>query len=277
TCVQVAGASYPKTYRKNSITPLEGKSLVPNFSGKNHNRGSIYWEHEANIALRNGPWKMVAKTAENATFDPKTLELYNLDADPSEMKNLAQKEPARLQTLYADWQKWANRIHVFPLDTRGYGERMEAYRRNINGTFDDNLGGWAIRKNASVKGAIDVDSTAQLSGKNAAKISIGQPGERPNALAMVWNFKAKKGQKYQVELNAKAKQEAQFYFRLEHGNNSQKLFDRQVTAKKTPAKTASPVLEIPADGQYQLALYFGEMKAGSEVWVDDVQLKSISK
>src|SRR5205814_7663497 len=34
TCVDLAGATYPKTYKDKPITPLEGKSLAPIFEGK---------------------------------------------------------------------------------------------------------------------------------------------------------------------------------------------------------------------------------------------------
>src|SRR5206468_9315304 len=43
TCVEVAGATYPK-----EATPPEGKSLVGAFAGKPVEREAIYWEHEGN-------------------------------------------------------------------------------------------------------------------------------------------------------------------------------------------------------------------------------------
>ena len=54
------------------------------FSGKNLQRKNpIYWEHEGNRAIRIGKWKLVAKGANGA------WELYDLDADRSELNNLA--------------------------------------------------------------------------------------------------------------------------------------------------------------------------------------------
>src|SRR5690606_8486255 len=79
TCADVAGASYPEKYNGHTIQPLEGKSLAPQFVGKQVDRGKIFWEHEANIAMRDGKWKMVAKTKERTDFDKASLELYDMD------------------------------------------------------------------------------------------------------------------------------------------------------------------------------------------------------
>lgn len=42
TCIDVSGASYPKTYQGQSIIPYEGKSLVPAFENKPLEREAIY-------------------------------------------------------------------------------------------------------------------------------------------------------------------------------------------------------------------------------------------
>lgn len=51
TCVDVSGATYPKKNNGKDIVPLQGKSLLPVIQGKNRDRGKIFWEHEANIAM----------------------------------------------------------------------------------------------------------------------------------------------------------------------------------------------------------------------------------
>jgi arylsulfatase len=40
---------------------MEGRSLVPAFTGKKIPREALFWEHEGNRALRLGDWKIVAK------------------------------------------------------------------------------------------------------------------------------------------------------------------------------------------------------------------------
>ncbi len=52
TCVDVAGARYPRTMQGHEIQPAEGVSLVPAFEGKSINRPRpIFWEHEGNRAV----------------------------------------------------------------------------------------------------------------------------------------------------------------------------------------------------------------------------------
>ena len=82
--------------------PLQGVSLKPTFSGKNLNRKNpIYWEHEGNRAIRIGKWKLVAKGANGA------WELYDLDADRSELNNLASVHEERMKEMADKWEAWA--------------------------------------------------------------------------------------------------------------------------------------------------------------------------
>lgn len=108
TCLDLAGATYPTEHRGEPVTPLEGRSLKPAFTNPHTTREPIFWEHEGNRALRDGPWKLVAK---NPTGP---WELYHLDRDRTEQHNLADREPARVKDLATRWSTWANRAHVLP-------------------------------------------------------------------------------------------------------------------------------------------------------------------
>ncbi len=109
TCVDLAGAEYPKKVGDNEIQPMEGTSLDPAFKGKKLDRkGAIYWEHEGNRAVRLGKWKLVAKGRTGP------WELYDMEADRSEMNNLAEKQPDRVKEMSDLWTAWAQRANVLP-------------------------------------------------------------------------------------------------------------------------------------------------------------------
>jgi arylsulfatase len=110
TCVDLAGATYPSRSAGESIQPMEGTSLRPAFRGETLQRTRpLVWEHEGNRAIRDGRWKLVAK-------ENKPWELYDLDADRSESHDLAAQHPDRVQRMAADWDAWAARAHVHPLN-----------------------------------------------------------------------------------------------------------------------------------------------------------------
>jgi arylsulfatase len=273
TCLEVGGAKYPANFKGNTITPLQGKSLVPHFKGSTNNRGIIYWEHEANIAMRDGKWKLVAKTPEDSAFDRRSLELYDMETDPSEQKDLAGAYPDRVNKMYESWTKWAKSIGAFPLDTRKYGVRIQHYRRNINGNFDDNLGGWNIRKAPEVEADVVVDTTSQVSGKKSGHVTMIKPGNTPAALMMNWPFQAKKGETYKVAIKVKSNKPASFYLRLEKVSGEDiKAIDQEIKATMKIQGFTYQSVPIPADDHYRLALYLGKLQAGQEVWIDDIQL-----
>jgi arylsulfatase len=102
TFIDLAGARYPA-----EATPLEGVSLRPVFEGNSIQREAIYWEHEGNRAVRAGKWKLVAKHG-------KPWELYNIEADRIEAKDLASEQPAKVEELRSLYEAYAARANVAP-------------------------------------------------------------------------------------------------------------------------------------------------------------------
>jgi arylsulfatase A-like enzyme len=78
------------------------------FGGGHIERDAIYWEHEGNRAVRVGKWKLVAKAPAGA------WELYDMDADRTEMHNLAAQQPERVAAMTRKWESWAERTKVLP-------------------------------------------------------------------------------------------------------------------------------------------------------------------
>ncbi len=111
TCLDVAGVAYPATYRGHAITPLEGESLRPVFSGKDRNGhpDGIFWEHEGNRAVRLGKWKLVSKWSPP---EKNRWELYDIDADRTERNDLSGAMPGKVAEMSAMWQAWADKVGV---------------------------------------------------------------------------------------------------------------------------------------------------------------------
>ncbi|MGV3505430.1 MAG: arylsulfatase [Adhaeribacter sp.] len=109
TCLEVSGTKYPETFAGRSITPLEGKSLLPALLGKKA-RGHevIIWEHLGAAALRQGDWKLVRPGGKAA------WELYDLKTDRTEVNNLAAANPGKVAELSRLWEKRARETQVFP-------------------------------------------------------------------------------------------------------------------------------------------------------------------
>jgi arylsulfatase A-like enzyme len=104
TCLELAGAKYPGEYQGNTITPLEGKSLLPILKGqKREGHEMLFFEHEGGRAVRIGDWKLVA-------LANRKWELYHVAADRTETHNLAERYPDKVKAMLGQWQQWARRV-----------------------------------------------------------------------------------------------------------------------------------------------------------------------
>jgi arylsulfatase len=109
TCIDVAGAEYPETYNGHTIIPLEGISLTPAFENKELQNRAIFWEHEGNKAVRLGKYKLVSKWDKDSEYN---WELYDVEADRSEINDLTAKMPVKAKELENLWKEWARKAGV---------------------------------------------------------------------------------------------------------------------------------------------------------------------
>jgi arylsulfatase len=111
TCLDLAGATYPKVYHGNNIIPTEGISLVPVFKGQKwQGHNGLFFEHEGNRAVRQGDWKLVSQRPENK------WELYNISTDRSELNDLSARYRQKVAELEAMYKAWATRAGVVEFD-----------------------------------------------------------------------------------------------------------------------------------------------------------------
>jgi len=104
TCLDVAGVKYPDSFDGHKTLPLEGKSLLPILEGKQRGgHDALFWEIGGNPAVRIGKWKLVALRG-------RPWELYDLQADRTEMNNLAAQHPDRVREMVATYKAWAKRV-----------------------------------------------------------------------------------------------------------------------------------------------------------------------
>jgi arylsulfatase A-like enzyme len=91
---------------------LDGVSLLPLLRGEQLAGRTLFWDypHYGNqggapgSAVREGKWKLIEWREDDS------LELYDLEADPSEKHNLAVKHPEVAERLHAKLTKWREEI-----------------------------------------------------------------------------------------------------------------------------------------------------------------------
>ena len=107
TIVDVTGAQYPEEHNGHRIPPMEGQSLAPTFADLDVPPHDLCWEHEGNCAIRRGRWKLVKEY-------PEDWELYDMEADRTEMHDLSGEHPDLIEDLEKAYQTWADRCEVMP-------------------------------------------------------------------------------------------------------------------------------------------------------------------
>jgi len=108
--------------------PFDGKSMRQMLESPTDvsRERTQYFETVGNRAIWKNGWKAVAFHRRGTDFTTDRWELYHVDADFSESRDLANSEPEKLEELVDTWWAEARRNKVLPLDDRGFAERTNA-------------------------------------------------------------------------------------------------------------------------------------------------------
>ena len=127
TFLELAGIAQPTTHHGNPVIPMQGKSWAQVIDG---NAGSPRGENDYvavelwnGKSLRKGDWKIVNVPEPIGTG---AWQLFNLQADPGERKDLARTNPDKLKELLADWKDYVTTNHVVAPNRTIYDGMTEA-------------------------------------------------------------------------------------------------------------------------------------------------------
>ncbi|MDZ4851164.1 MAG: arylsulfatase [Pirellulaceae bacterium] len=104
TCLECAGGKAISEINGVQTLPMEGTSLAPIFRGETRTPPlELCWEWSGNTAVRHGPWKLVWDTVVKLP----SWELYDVEADRTELHNRADEMPERVAELKSAYEHWA--------------------------------------------------------------------------------------------------------------------------------------------------------------------------
>lgn len=99
TIADITDSPVPDTWQDKPLRPVAGISLKSLLAGKTwESRPPIHLLYDRDRGLRDGKWKAVS-------FRSKAWELYDMSRDRTELQNLAQQHPERLNQMVEEWTR----------------------------------------------------------------------------------------------------------------------------------------------------------------------------
>jgi arylsulfatase len=116
TVLEATGVEYPAAYQGREIHPLDGHSWIPLLEDGSDD---VFADREMGFELygfrayRRGPWKILRLAEPYGTGQ---WQLFSLDEDPGEVRDLADTQPDKLAELIEAWEDWASEYGVVEPD-----------------------------------------------------------------------------------------------------------------------------------------------------------------
>ena len=132
TVLDLVGVEHPDSpYKDRDIVQMTGKSMLPMLHGETQEIHTsddyIGWELFGKTAIRQGDWKIIQEPAgdfwqsRNPVAENYAWQLFNIAEDPSEMNDLAAKNPEKLADMLQLWEAYAEENQVIiPDQVMGY-------------------------------------------------------------------------------------------------------------------------------------------------------------
>lgn len=99
TALELAGA------RPNEKWPLDGRSLLGVLNGEEKEiHEKLCWSYEKQWAIRRSRWKLTFASPRPGVGPE--AQLFDLEEDPAELKDLSKENPERVKELQRDWEQW---------------------------------------------------------------------------------------------------------------------------------------------------------------------------
>jgi arylsulfatase A-like enzyme len=130
TILEAVGVVAPSVFKGMPQRPIDGRSMVYTFEdalAKPATRVQ-YFEMNGDRGIWCDGWKAVTRHEKGGDFEQDRWELYHVELDFSENKDLAATHPEKLQELIALWWSEAERHQVLPLDDRDRERSLRGFR-----------------------------------------------------------------------------------------------------------------------------------------------------
>lgn len=111
TCLEVAGATYPETFRGAPTRPLDGRSMMPTLMGESTPAREVLFFNDKGqqSVIYQGRWKLLIDPGwylQTQKVPGTAYELYDLENDPAETTNLADAKPELVKMLEKRCEVW---------------------------------------------------------------------------------------------------------------------------------------------------------------------------
>jgi arylsulfatase len=122
TLLDVARVEVPATFDGRPQLPLHGASLAYTWDqpAAPTRRPTQYYELYGRRGIQHGPWKAISRHTKGQPYAADAWELYHVESDFAEARDVAAQQPEKLAELKALWEREAETFGVFPLDDRTF-------------------------------------------------------------------------------------------------------------------------------------------------------------
>ena len=125
TCLELAGTTYPETFRGVKTSSPEGRSIVPVLKGQEIAPPEYLFSNDKGQqgVIFKGRWKLLIAPGwyhQTSKVPGTEYELYDLEKDPAEKTNLAQQNPELVEQLKKACEQWQSKCNIID-----YGEYLK--------------------------------------------------------------------------------------------------------------------------------------------------------
>lgn len=140
TLLQLAGVAMPQTVDGVAQKPLAGVSLADSLQHRapTVQQRTQYFEMAGNRALYQDGWwantvpgRMPWQSLAGVPANDFEWQLYDLNTDPAQSRNVAGRFPARLEQMKAEWDRQARLHNIYPLRANADIEELRAGSRPL--------------------------------------------------------------------------------------------------------------------------------------------------